>query len=109
MMHAQLWPWGALFLLGAWHGINPAMGWLFAVGLGFQDRSAAAVVRAIDDGRPVALVLPNPDLVYPKSERELGFTAGAIALLVEAVLARRFAQHPESIEPNCPGRQQPRQ
>jgi HAD superfamily hydrolase (TIGR01450 family) len=50
----------------------------------------SAVVRAIEDGRDVALVLPNPDLVYPKSERELGFTAGAIALLLEVALARKF-------------------
>src|SRR5580704_9587177 len=54
------------------------------------EAALSAVVRAVEDGRPIALVLPNPDLVYPKSERELGFTAGAIALLVEAVLARRF-------------------
>ncbi len=39
--------WPALFLLGCYHGLNPGMGWLFAVGLGFQERSAAAVVRAI--------------------------------------------------------------
>ena len=39
--------WLTLFLLGCYHGLNPGMGWLFAVGLGFQDRSATAVVRAI--------------------------------------------------------------
>ena len=39
--------WLTLFLLGCYHGLNPGMGWLFAVGLGFQDRSAMAVVRAI--------------------------------------------------------------
>jgi len=39
--------WLALFLLGCYHGINPGMGWLFAVALGFQEKSAAAVVRAI--------------------------------------------------------------
>jgi hypothetical protein len=39
--------WLTLFLLGCYHGLNPGMGWLFAVGLGFQDRSAAAVLRAI--------------------------------------------------------------
>ena len=50
----------------------------------------SAVVRALDAGRAPALVLPNPDLVYPKGDRELGFTAGAIALLVEAALDRRF-------------------
>lgn len=39
--------WLALFLLGCYHGINPGMGWLFAVALGFQERSTAAVLRAI--------------------------------------------------------------
>lgn len=39
--------WLALFLLGCYHGVNPAMGWLFAVALGLQERSAAAVARAI--------------------------------------------------------------
>lgn len=50
----------------------------------------SAIVRAIDAGRRPALVLPNPDLVFPKGGGELGFTAGAMALLVEAALARRF-------------------
>ena len=50
----------------------------------------SAVVRAVEAGRRPALVLPNPDLVYPKRTGELGFTAGAIALLIEAALARRF-------------------
>lgn len=39
--------WIALFLLGCYHGINPAMGWLFAVALGLQERKTAAVFRAI--------------------------------------------------------------
>lgn len=39
--------WLTLFLLGCYHGLNPGMGWLFAVGLGFQDRSRMAVLRAI--------------------------------------------------------------
>src|SRR5688572_15382193 len=34
-------------LLGAYHGLNPAMGWLFAVGLGMQERSRRAVLRAL--------------------------------------------------------------
>ncbi len=50
----------------------------------------SAVVRAVEAGRRPALILPNPDLVYPKGGGELGFTAGAIALMIEAVLARRF-------------------
>ena len=47
MIHSHLWAWGALFLLGAWHGINPAMGWLFAVALGLQKQSGRAVWQAL--------------------------------------------------------------
>ena len=54
------------------------------------EHALSTVVRAIDAGRRPPLVLPNPDLVYPKAPGELGFTAGAIALLIEAALARRF-------------------
>lgn len=62
-------------------------GFAFLDGLEF---SLSAVVRAIDAGRRPALVLPNPDLVYPKAPGELGFTAGTMALMIEAALARRF-------------------
>ena len=41
------WPWAALFLLGGYHGINPGMGWLFAVALGMQEKSSGAVWRAL--------------------------------------------------------------
>jgi hypothetical protein len=47
MSHFPLWPWAALFLLGAYHGINPGMGWLFAVALGLQKKSAAAVWQSL--------------------------------------------------------------
>jgi hypothetical protein len=36
-----------MFLLGAWHGINPAMGWLFAVARGLQKKNAAAVWQSL--------------------------------------------------------------
>jgi hypothetical protein len=36
-----------ILLLGAFHGINPGMGWLFAVALGMQERRLAAVWRAL--------------------------------------------------------------
>jgi hypothetical protein len=39
--------WPALFALGAGHGINPAMGWLFAVALGLQWESRRAVWAAL--------------------------------------------------------------
>jgi hypothetical protein len=43
----EVWPWLTLALLGAYHGIDPSMGWLFAVALGLQERSRATVVRAL--------------------------------------------------------------
>ncbi|HEU4728517.1 MAG TPA: HAD-IA family hydrolase [Kofleriaceae bacterium] len=52
----------------------------------------SAVVRSVEAGRIPALVLPNPDLVYPKGGGEFGYTAGAMALLIEAALARRFPE-----------------
>ena len=45
-------PWLALAGLGAFHGINPAMGWLFAVALGLHRRSQKAVIGALP---PIAL------------------------------------------------------
>lgn len=41
------WPWLTLALLGAYHGVNPGMGWLFAVALGLQEQSGRAVLRAL--------------------------------------------------------------
>lgn len=48
-MTAPSWTWGwpALFLLGAYHGINPGMGWLFAVARGMQEHATKAVARAL--------------------------------------------------------------
>ncbi len=46
------WPWLTVALLGAFHGVNPGMGWLFAVALGLQERRGSAVVAAIG---PIAL------------------------------------------------------
>jgi uncharacterized membrane protein len=41
------WSWLALLGLGAFHGINPGMGWLFAVALGMQERKRGAVFGAL--------------------------------------------------------------
>jgi hypothetical protein len=47
-----VWPWLTFSLLGAYHGINPGMGWLFAVALGLQEKTRWAVLRALP---PIAL------------------------------------------------------
>ena len=44
--------WQMMVLLGAYHGINPGMGWLFAVALGMQQGSGRGVWRALP---PIAL------------------------------------------------------
>jgi hypothetical protein len=36
-----------MLLLGAYHGLNPGMGWLFAVALGMQEQKGSAVVRSL--------------------------------------------------------------
>jgi hypothetical protein len=51
-MGHENWPWLVLILLGAYHGLNPAMGWLFAVALGLQERRLGGVLRAFP---PIAL------------------------------------------------------
>jgi hypothetical protein len=53
-MHAEmgstaLW---LMLLLGAYHGINPGMGWLFAVALGMQEQKGSAVAKSLV---PIAL------------------------------------------------------
>ena len=49
---SESWPWLTLALLGAYHGLNPAMGWLFAVALGLQEQRRSAVLQALP---PIAL------------------------------------------------------
>jgi hypothetical protein len=46
------WPWLAVAGLGAYHGVNPAMGWLFAVALGLHRDSRAVVLGSL---LPIAL------------------------------------------------------
>jgi hypothetical protein len=41
-----------MLLLGAYHGVNPGMGWLFAVALGMQEQKGSAVAKALV---PIAL------------------------------------------------------
>ena len=46
-MTGALWPWAALVLLGAYHGVNPGMGWLFAVARGLQEKNRRAVLGSL--------------------------------------------------------------
>ena len=57
-----------MLLLGVFHGINPGMGWLFAVAIGLQEQSGRAVARsllpiAIGHGLAIAVVVLAATLV----------------------------------------------
>jgi hypothetical protein len=47
MTTQSAWPWLAFAGLGLFHGLNPAMGWLFAVALGLHRGSRRAVLLAL--------------------------------------------------------------
>jgi hypothetical protein len=98
-MHLDLWAWCALFLLGAWHGINPAMGWLFAVALGLQRQSSRAVWQSllpiatghvIAIGIVVALALVAGAAISANYARVFV----AILLLVFGLLRLFWGKHP---------------
>ena len=70
--------------LGAFHGLNPAMGWLFAVALGLQERSREALLRALPPiaaghalsiALTVALIEGVQSAVSPDTVRLLGAAA----------------------------------
>jgi hypothetical protein len=48
----SVWPWVAIAGLGAYHGIDPSMGWLFAVALGLQEHRRSKVLAALP---PIAI------------------------------------------------------
>ena len=47
MAMTALWPWLTLVGLGMFHGLNPAMGWLFAVALGMHRHSRQTVLLSL--------------------------------------------------------------
>lgn len=52
MSAGDVWPWLVLIGLGAFHGLNPAMGWLFAAALGLSRQSRSVVLVSL---LPIAL------------------------------------------------------
>lgn len=68
------------------------------------EATISAALRALDAGVALELVLPNPDLLYPKGGGELGLTSGAVALLIETALARLRPGAPRFVELGKPHR-----
>ncbi len=89
------WPTLYVAALGAFHGINPAMGWLFAVALGLHRQSRATVVASllpIALGHAlsiagVALLLVTAGLLVPGNVVRIG---SGMALLAWAIYHWRF-------------------
>ena len=89
-----------LAALGAFHGLNPALGWLFAVALGLQQRSAWAVTRAlafITIGHAASLVVVAGFLLLVGAFVPLDWVrilAGVTLLLFGAYKVFRYYRHP---------------
>src|SRR5215210_1841616 len=99
IMAHENWPWLALILLGAYHSLNAAMGWLFAVALGLQEGRREAVINAfwpITLGHAAAVILMvaavlAAQVVVPSGVMRYG-AAGALILFGLYKLIRR--KHP---------------
>ena len=93
----DLWPWLGLMGLGAFHGLNPAMGWLFSVALGLQHKSRIKVLWsllpiAVGHAVSIAGVVALVALVRPVVDIDaLRWTAAAI--LIAFGLYRLAARH----------------
>jgi hypothetical protein len=93
-------PWIVLALLGAFHGLNPAMGWLFAVALGLQNGRRRAVLEALPPialGHAVSVALVLTAVLAARRVVPLGWLAvvGGVVLIALGVfkLVRPF-KHP---------------
>jgi hypothetical protein len=100
LTNTELWPWMSLALLGAFHGLNPAMGWLFAVALGLQERRMKTVVVALapiglGHALAIACIAVPFGLLQIVVPSELLLTVGGLALIAYAAykVATRF-RHP---------------
>jgi hypothetical protein len=89
--------WAALIGLGAFHGLNPAMGWLFAVALGMQRQSMRAVLLALPPialGHALSIAAVVAVLAWLQSMIELRpLRIGAGALLIAFGVYRLIARH----------------
>ena len=54
------------------------------------DAVLTGLFHKLDRRETVHLILPNPDLIYPKADNGFGITSGCIALMIEAALRLRY-------------------
>ncbi len=58
------------------------------------DDTLSAVLLGLQRGAKVRLVVPNPDLLYPRGGGGFGLTTGAVAHMFEAALAAKLGSAP---------------
>jgi len=88
--------WQAMLFLGAFHGINPGMGWLFAVALGMQQGSERGVWRALPPialGHAVAVGVVVLAVVTARLAVPLDSLNGLVALLLMTLGLYRLWHH----------------
>jgi hypothetical protein len=98
-MTVAAWPWLALIVLGAWHGLNPGMGWLFSVALGLQERSRRAVFVALlpialGHALAIGLVVLLVSIIGPMIPVRWLQIGGAATLFIIAIWKLWRARHP---------------
>ena len=88
--------WAMLMALGAFHGVNPGMGWLFAVALGMQERRRGAVLRALVPlcvGHALAVAVAVGAALAIGFVIPAGWLRWAIAGVLVSLGALRFRRH----------------
>lgn len=58
------------------------------------DDTLSAVILALERGAQLRLVVPNPDLLYPRGGGGFGLTTGAVAAMLEGALRAKLGQAP---------------
>jgi len=97
----EWWPFLSLAVLGAYHGVNPGMGWLFAVARGLQERSRTAVLTSVvpiaigHEASVVVIVLGVGAAQYLIPATALRILAAAGLLAFAAYRLRRLRTHPQ--------------
>jgi len=57
------------------------------------DTVLTTLFQKLDRQETVHLVLPNPDMIYPKSDKDFGIASGSVAIMLEAALESRYKHH----------------
>ena len=88
--------WAMMLALGAFHGINPGMGWLFAVALGLQERRRGAVIRALlplGAGHALAVAVAVGAALAMGFAIPFSWVRWPIAAVLISLGVRRFFRH----------------